>query len=200
MKTKFYFFAVVAFALGVFCLNDQRLVRADDSDNTRETIRCQLIYIAKNMDGVKRRSMMSNYGAVAGNVQKGNYGWGYDPNSLQAAINRSLRECEKNGGGCEELFTIGVFNDTPYTIKIYLYHPWETDYSESNALWSWTWQPGQGNNLGIENYLLFVPKRFFLRAEYIDKSRSWNTRRIGDFGYKQRNYRDGQNLKLHLTP
>jgi len=168
-----------------------------DDQSTRENIRSQLKHIARYMDDVKNR-MRCHSGAVAGNILKGNHGWGcYE--SLSRAVKGAFEECEKSGGGCEELFTIGVHNDTPETINIYLYHPWEGDFSEENALFNWTWPPGHGLNLGLDGCLLFASKRFYLKAKHVDGGKVWSERRIDNFSFIQKNYRDGQNLLIRLT-
>jgi len=198
MKRKYFFFLPLLLVLLVPCFLNLGIVGADDPEKTRETIRSQLKHIANFMDGV--RSHMTNaYGAVSGNILKGNSGWG-SSQSLNRAVTRAFRECENQGGGCEEIYTVCVHNNTPENITVYLFQPWETDFSNSNSLWNWSMSPGQEFNLGVDGSRLFISKRFYLKGEYTDGSKQWNARKIDEYSCQQRNYRDGWNLKIRLIP
>lgn len=171
-----------------------------DTSNSgiRETIRCQVKHIACCMESVKHRAMIGECGAIAGNIMTGHHGWA-SYSSLHKAAREAYNECGKQGDGCEELFSIRIHNRTPNTMKVYLFHPFETDFSNDNALWYWTYYPEENISLAVDNCLLFVSKGFHLKAEYLDKSWEWKVRRIDQFNYSQENYRYGQNLKIRLV-
>jgi hypothetical protein len=196
MKRKIFPKLVIALTMLTLILGWTMALKADDSVAAIETVRSQLINIAKFMNTAKHW-MNSGSGAVVGNVIKGNAGWGCS-DYLDRAVGGAFGECNKNGGGCEELFTVCIQNFTSKTVKIYLYVPWETNFPTSNALWSWTWPPGHESNLAVENCLLFVPKSLYFAAEYEDGSKDWATKKMSELNFTQRNYRDGQNLWLRL--
>ena len=198
MKAKTYFVLVAMLALGILCFLGQRTVRAADPDTTRKDIKHQMKHIASFMNRVKS-GMNCHYGAVAGNILNGISGMGNYSDSLSAARNRAFRECNKNGGGCEELFTITIHNDTPEKIRIFLFHPWETDLSSSNDSWCWTFEPGEQCVLAGDGNTYYIPKRFYLKAESTESNRHWDVRRIEDYNTHQRNYSVGQNLKIRFT-
>lgn len=188
------FFTVV---LAVPCIACMEGSETDNPSTLRETVRCQLEHIAGYMDRMKRQTMTNSYGSAVGNILKGSSGWGCY-SSLHGAVNRAFRECEVYGGGCEELFTLCIFNDTPREVNIYLYHPWETDFSKENALWSWNFIPRHESNLAVDQYRLYIPQRMYLKVDSPDGSRTWNPRRIDGYNLKQRSFRDGQNLRIRL--
>jgi hypothetical protein len=189
---------IFQFALGMVVSATTAL--AETSEETRANIRGQLEYIAKGVHDSKHR-MRARYGVIEGNIQRGNWGWACNSDG-RIAERIAEANCQKNGGGCERLYSVYIHNDTPHTIRIHLFHPWESDFSTANALFQWTWVPGEGANLGLANAgLLLAPTRFYLRAEYSDgSSRVWGPKRISEFNHAVRNYRDGQNIRIRLVP
>ncbi len=169
----------------------------DEAAKARDNVRSQLKHIADFRENEKRQ-MKGKYGMVVGNIEKGNVGLGGGA-SQTTAMNNAMSLCKKHGSGCEELYSIGIHNKTSHKIRIYLYHPLETKFDKSNSLWTWSWGPGDDKSLAVDNHVLFVPKAFYLYAEFEDGSRSWNRNRISQFNYDVRNNRDGQNLKITLT-
>ncbi len=189
MGRRNLFFCLLAFVL-VFG------VQTVLAETTSELIKRKLTYIAKEVDRQKG-DMRCPYGSITGNVLEGNFGRGNDCSSLRGAINRSFGFCNKYGGDCEELFSIHIHNNTSSQVKIYLFHPKEEDFSNKNALWVWTWEPWYSNNLGIEGVLLFVSQDFYLKVES-ESGMHWDERTIVEYNCTQRNYQDGQNLKIVL--
>jgi len=189
---------ILQLMLGLFVTVDR--VAAESAEETRENIRKQLRYIANGVKDSKHR-MTARYGVIEGNIQRGNWGWASNSDGRRAE-RIAEANCQKNGGGCERLYSVNIHNDTPHTIRVYLFSPWESDFSTANALFQWTWAPGEGFNLGLgESGLLLVSTRFYLRAEHSDNtSRGWGPKTISSFNYAIRNYRDGQNVRIKLVP
>jgi hypothetical protein len=180
----------------VLCISQAAI--ADDQETTRENIKRQLKHIAKGHWDT-RHKMSSKWGVIEGNIQRGNWAAWSDSDGNRAA-KRAEANCEKNGGGCERLYTLYIHNDTPKTIRIYLFHPWESDFSKNNALFSWAWEPGQGRNLGLEGAWLVVSKRFYLVVESEGSGGSgWGRKRIDEFNYNYRQYREHQNIRINLV-
>lgn len=175
-------------------------VAAESPEQTRDNIRRQLHHIAKGVQDSRHR-MRARYGVIEGNILRGNWGWACYSDGRKAE-RIAEDNCQKNGGGCERLYSVHIHNDTPHTIRIYLFHPWESDFVAGNALFQWRWGPGEGANMALSGSgHLLAPMRFYLRAEYSDdSSRGWGPKRISEFNHAVRNYSDGQNLRIRLTP
>ncbi len=198
MKKKATFLSAILLLVIIFGgLWLENAIAENDQEN-RDRIRGKLEYIAKFIEN-DRSEMCYHYGVVFGNILTGATGWGSN-SSFDKARNRAYKGCNRHGGGCEELFTINIHNYTHYAVRILLFSPLETDFSESNALFNWEWAPGCGKNLGIIGGHLFVSKDFYLK---IISTRSggfyWGEERIANFGIAQNNYRNGRNLSIKLV-
>lgn len=160
----------------------------------REKIRAGLKAISKFRDQAASK-LTSGYTSFAGNVQKGTAAWARRQ-SVDEATKGALANCDKSGGGCEELFQIRVVNATKKPMTIYVFHPWEPDLEKSNSLWSWTWEAGKDSCLGIDEGMLLVSKRFYLYAT--SSGVGWGPRPITLFNYGVTNEPDGRTLQIKL--
>jgi len=176
------------------------VVMGQDQEETRRNIKGQLEFISNGFQNSRHR-MTARWGVIEGNIQRGHWAWACNSDGRRAE-RIAEANCQKNGGGCERLYSIYLHNDTPHRIRIYLFHPWESDFSTSNALFSWTWEPGEGYNLALSSAgRLLVSKRFYIRAERANEtSFGWGPKTISEFNYAVRNYSDGQSLRIRLTP
>lgn len=194
---KYKGWAFVIFSLTVFLMIHNDAI-AEDHETTRKNVKRQLKRIAQGHWDT-RHQLKSRWGVVEGNIQRGNWA-AYSDSDGNRAAKRAEANCEKNGGGCERLYTLYIHNDTPNTVRIYLFQPWESDFSKSNALFSWTWGPGHGSNLGLEGgSWLLISKRFYLIVESEGSGGSgWGQKRIEEFNCNYRQYRESQNLRINL--
>jgi serine/threonine protein kinase len=168
----------------------QRIVQ--EKEKWRSSLKKLSEYIANAKDKMKG----SRYGVVAANLETGKFGWAVR-SSVSEAVKWVLNECQKQGISCEEFFYLAIHNETTEEIKVYLFHPSETNFDSNNHLWFWTVTPGKRTSFSIDTGRLLVSKRFFLSAE--SKSGIWRCKRLEDRNYDVKSFSDGQQLMVTFS-
>lgn len=199
MKFRMKYFNLVLFlALFVGAPDINQVAHSESSEEIRNKIRKNVESVAEAMANGRSR-MTARYAVMEGNFQTGTWAWSSNSNG-QTAQRNAKRDCEKHGVGCDRLFSICIHNDTPYTVNVYLFQPWESNHDDNSSLWNWTYSPGNKSNLAVSGNRIYLSKRFFLKvvASGSDNPR-WGPKSIDDFVTNLNNYKDGQNLLIRLT-
>lgn len=134
------------------------------------------------------------YGVVAGDITTGRYCWN-SGSSMRTSRYLALAQCGCNGQ-CEELFTLTLFNNTRSDMNVYIFAPWETDFSEEKALWNWIITPNYESTPSINGRFLFFPRGMYMKAKLVDGTRVWEARRLDRYSYTQLNYSYGQCMNI----